>query len=91
MGTNTKQLIEKLSQAKKQGLYPEKCAGFIADWYARIPSSGRVSLTDMAQVLSTDIKAAAAWNKYEDRIADYFVEAVRLSDLTRTMHSLRQI
>ena len=45
----------------------------------------------MAYIVGSDEKAAAAWNKHEEGLADYFAEAVRLSRLTTTMHSLRQI
>ena len=87
----TKQFIEKLVQAKDQGVYPEECAGIIDEWYRQSPSQKNIRLADMAHVISTDEKAAAAWNKYGEGVADYFAEAVRLSNLTTTMHSLRQI
>ena len=89
MSTATRQFIEKLSQAKNNGVYAEECAGLISDWYGQLEPG--ISLTDMAYIVGNDEKAAAAWNKHEEGLAVYFAEAVRLSKLTTTMHSLRQI
>ena len=50
-----------------------------------------VLVVSFGNIVGSDEKAAAAWNKHEEGLADYFAEAVRLSRLTTTMHSLRQI
>ena len=91
MSTTTRQFIEKLLQAKNQGVYAEECAGMISDWYGQIEPAVGISLADMAYIVGSNEEAAAAWNKHEEGLADYFAEAVRLSNLTTTMHSLRQI
>ncbi len=91
MSTVTRQFIEKLSQAKSQGVYAEDCANMISNWYKQIRPAVGISLADLAYAVGNDEKVAATWNKYKEGLADYFAEAVRLSDLTATMHSLRQI
>ena len=91
MSTATRQFIEKLSQAKNNGVYAEECASMISDWYRQVEPAAGISLADMAYIVGSDEKAAAAWNKHEEGLADYFAEAARLSRLTTTMHSLRQI
>jgi len=91
MSTATRQFIEKLSQAKKDGIYAEECASIISDWYGQVEPAVGISLADMAYLAGSDEKVAAAWNKHEEGLAGYFAEAVRLSKLTTTMHSLRQI
>ena len=91
MSTATRQFIEKLSQAKNQGVYAEECASMISDWYEQVGPAVGISLADMAYIVGSDEKAAAVWNKHEEGLADFFAEAVRLSELTTIMQSLRQI
>ena len=88
---NTNLFVENLLQAKNQGVYPEECAGIIGQWYKSSNASGKIGLMEMADTISKNKETAAVWNKYGEGLADYFVEAVRLSELTKTMHSLRQI
>ena len=91
MSTQTRAFIEKLSQAKDQGIYAEECGRLIEDWYERSNLEKKISLADLAYVVGSNERVAASWNKHKEGLADYFAEAVRLSNLTMTMHSLRQI
>ena len=91
MSMQTREFIEKLSQAKDQGIYAGECGRLIEDWYGRSNLEKEISLADLAHVVGNNECVAAAWNKHKEGLADYFAEAVRLSNLTTTMHSLRQI
>ncbi len=91
MSTQTRAFIEKLSQAKDQGIYAEECGRLIEDWYERSNLEKKISLADLAYVVGSNERVAASWNKHKECLADYFAEEVMLSKLTMTMHSLRQI
>ena len=59
MSTATRQFIEKLSQAKNNGVYAEECASMISDWYRQVEPAAGISLADMAYIVGSDEKAAA--------------------------------